>query len=158
MCRRATHRSPVADLEMSHVWQGSGQQRARLGDIRTALRHRLAGSGAHGQPAILPTDPRQLRDAIDVDQVVDAGQAQRQQRNQALAPGQHLGSLAELGEQAHRFVQGGREMMFKGGRFHQGASLARPESPPIANCLWSRNRPTVVMRPPTPDLPEVAIV
>ena len=42
--------------------------------------------------------PRQLVDAADVDEVVEAGQPQVEHRHQALAAGEHLGVVAEVGE------------------------------------------------------------
>ena len=49
--------------------------------------------------AVATLDALELVDPPDVDQVVEDGEAQGQHRDEALAAGQHLGLVAELGEQ-----------------------------------------------------------
>ena len=74
----------------------SGTARRHLG---AGLDGRLRGAGADPQRAVAALDALQLGDAPDVDEVLEDRQAQREHRDQALAAGQHLRAVAELGEQ-----------------------------------------------------------
>ena len=64
----------------------------------------------------------QLVDAAEVDQVVEHGQAQRQHRHEALAPGEHLGALAELTEETDGLFDARRRVVGERGRLHEASS------------------------------------
>ena len=60
---------------------------------------------ADPQRAVATLDAPQLGDAADVDEVFEHGEAQREHRHEALAAGEHLRLVAELGEEVHRIRQ-----------------------------------------------------
>jgi len=66
------------------------------GDDGVALDGGVRGGRLHDERAVDALDPAQLGDAPDVDEVVEAGQAQGEHRHQALAPCDHLGPVPEL--------------------------------------------------------------
>ena len=78
--------------------EGIGDDPRRLVQQRVPRAHelgflevRLPGEGADAQHAVGLADTCQPRDAVDVDHVRGAGEAQLHQRDEALAPRQHLG-------------------------------------------------------------------
>ena len=93
---RAADRAPVADLEVA-------DQRRRLGEQRHGVRRPSASCSTsawrvHGaapcRVPFVPLDAPQLVDPVDVDEVLEPGEAQRQHRHEALTAGEHLGVVA----------------------------------------------------------------
>lgn len=62
-------------------------------------------------------DRAQFGDAADVDEMVEPGQPQREHRDEALPTCEHLGIVAELGQQADRVVDRGRRVIVERCRF-----------------------------------------
>src|SRR5437588_59606 len=58
-----------------------------------------AGPGPAWDGAGLPLDAAQLLNPLEIDAVVEPGQPQGHDRHQALAPGEHLGLIAEVAQQ-----------------------------------------------------------
>ena len=69
-------------------------------------------------------DARELGDAVEVDEVGEAREAQRQHRHQALAAGEHLGLVAVLGEQADDVGDGLRRVVLERRGLHAWQKLA----------------------------------
>ena len=69
--------------------------------------------------AVVPPDGGQPADPVDVHQVLGAGQPQRQHRHEALAPGQDLRLVAELGEHFHARIHRLRRVVVERGWFHE---------------------------------------
>jgi hypothetical protein len=77
----------------------------------------VAGQRADSEPSIQP-DPRQLLDAVDVDQMIDPGQPQGEEQHQALACGQDLGVSFVLGEQIDGLVGVPGQVVIESGQLH----------------------------------------
>ncbi len=101
MGQRPADRAPVADLEVADQGHGPGEQRHRL-RLGGVLDRRLTGHGADMEPSLIPSDALQVGDAVEVDEVGEAGQPQGQQRNEALTPRERLGLVAVLTEDGDR--------------------------------------------------------
>ena len=86
---RAAHRPAAADLVVPHEPDRLVQQRPALPDELGALERHLAGHRADPQRPALGADVVELRDPVDVDHELGSREAQVQQRNEALAAGEH---------------------------------------------------------------------
>ena len=89
----------VADLEVADQRDGLGQERhrfARRGVVldRALRRHRL-----DRECAVRTRDAAEVVDPVEVDDVLEAREPQRQHRHEALTARQHLGLVAVLREQ-----------------------------------------------------------
>ena len=106
---RAADGAAVADLEVADERRGPGEQRRRPRPPR-----RTRSMVAWVVPAPIHSVPlrrsmrAQLVHPAQVDEVLEDGQAQGQHRHEALAAGEHLGGVAELGEQPDGLVDGRR--------------------------------------------------
>ena len=120
---RSADRAAIADLEVPDERRGLGEQRHRGRDRRITLHHPLAGAGPHDQRPVLAPEPGELCDPVDVDQMLETRQAQRQHRNQALAPRQHLRLVAVLGEQPANLVDRLRRVVLERRRLHAPRTL-----------------------------------
>ena len=56
-------------------------------------------------------DPAECVDAADVNEVIEVCEPKRDHRHEALPSGEHLGAVAELGEQRDRFVDALRSVI-----------------------------------------------
>ena len=104
------------------------------GDLGARTDGRLGGAGANPQGIVAPLNAFQLGDATHVDQVIEDRQAQRQHGDEALAAGQDLGSVAQVGEKGGRVRGRGRSVVFERGRLQSSALLGgglRPAWPTI---------------------------
>jgi hypothetical protein len=90
---------PAADLEVPDQRRHPGQQRHRRRHLDAGLDGGLGRAGADPHVPVAALDAPHPGDAADVDQVVEHGQPQGQHGDQALAAGEDLGAVAELGEQ-----------------------------------------------------------
>ena len=117
---RAADRAAVADLEVADERRGPGQQRDRVGDAR---RERSIVACVVPAPirtdAVAPLDAAQLLDPTEVDEVLEGGQPQGEHRDEALAAGEQLRDVAELGEQGHRLLGGRRRVVLERGGLHR---------------------------------------
>ena len=105
---RATDRAPVADLEVADERDRLGEQRHRLPGRGVVLDVGLAGHGPDRERAVRPLDAAQLVDPVEVDDVLEAGEAQGEHRHQALPTGEHLGVVGERASIASVSVVGRR--------------------------------------------------
>ncbi len=96
---RAADRAAVADLEVADPRDRQAQQGDGGGGGGVLLHGPLAGHGPDLEVAVGALGPLEGGDAVEVDEVVEAREPQRQQRDQALAAGERLGVVAVLGEQ-----------------------------------------------------------
>src|SRR5437660_528027 len=81
----AASRAPVAELEVADEWRGPCEQGDGTGHRRVAFDLGLAGHGADAQGSVAPLDTPQVAHPVEVDHVIEAGQAQGHDRHQALA-------------------------------------------------------------------------
>jgi hypothetical protein len=98
--QRSTHRAPVADLEVADERRGPGEQGDVGGDAGVVLHCRLAGHGPDADVAVRPADADEVGRPVEVDDVLEAGQPQRQHGDEALATGEGFGVAAVLAQQA----------------------------------------------------------
>ena len=98
-------RASVADRRVRDEPQGLPEQRLHRGGPIVALDVGLPGQGANAHGVLVHADVGQLGHAVDVDELPRSGQPHRQQRDQALPAGEHLGIAAGLGEQPDRVVE-----------------------------------------------------
>ena len=96
---RPADRAAVADLEVTDERDRLGEQWHRLAGRGVVLDRALRRHRVHREGAVRAGDTTQVVDPIEVDDVLEARQTQRQHRHQALSTGQHLGLVAVLGEQ-----------------------------------------------------------
>jgi len=87
------------------------------------LQLRFAREGTDPKNAVRLADERESGNAVDVDEVPGAGQAELHERDEALASGEDLGLLTELCEQSRRLGDRTRRVIVKGGRNHCGGPL-----------------------------------
>ena len=84
-------------------WPMSGMASASSGTASPAAAScstaRWRGHRPDRERAVRALDAAQLGDPVEVDEVLEAGEPQRQHRHQALPAGEHLGLVAVLGEQ-----------------------------------------------------------
>jgi hypothetical protein len=86
----AAYRAAVTDLEVADQRERAVEKGHRVGDVRRAFGDRLPRERADQQRAVLAADPVERGDAVQIDEVLKAREAQRQQRDEALPAGQHL--------------------------------------------------------------------
>ena len=90
----------------------SGVARARsgtrVGHLGVVLDRRVDRRRADHDRVAVGADPAELVDAADVDEVVEVREPERDHRHEALTAGEHLGAVAELGEQRDRLVDARR--------------------------------------------------
>ena len=93
---RSADRSPVADLEVPDHRNGLGEQRDG-GGLGGAFDDPLRRHRLDREAAVLPLDAAELADAVQVDDVREAGETQREHRHEALPAGQRFRVVAVLG-------------------------------------------------------------
>src|SRR5690606_4614531 len=130
---RPAERSAATDLEVSDVRRRPGQQRHRRAHLVVGAAGGIGGAGADRQRAVAALDALELVEPRDVDQVVEERQPQIQHRDQALPAGEHLGLIAELGEQLRRLGQVGRPVVGERCGFHAAPPERRPNTQPSAS-------------------------
>ena len=122
---RAAEGAAVADLEVADERRRPGEQRDGGGHLGGRLDGGLGRAGADPEVAVAPLDRAQLLDPTQVDEVVEDGQAQGEHRHEALAAGEHLGGVAELGEQPDGLVDGRRRVVVERRRLHVATGPSR---------------------------------
>ena len=103
---RAAQRAAVADLEVADVGGDAGQQGHRARHVGVLADHRVGGGGLDPDGVAAHVDALEFVDLGDVDEVLEMGQPQGQQRGQALPAGQDLAVLAVVRERFGGFVDG----------------------------------------------------
>ena len=122
---RAAHRAAVADLEVPDERRRKAEERGRSRGI-TALELGLAGHRPDRDRAVGPLDAGERRHPVEVHDVLEASQPQRQHRDEALPPGERLGLVAVLREQTGHVVDRLGRVVLEGRRLHGAASLVAP--------------------------------
>ena len=89
-----------------------------LRDDRVAADRGLPGAGADAHVTVVERDRGQRADPVEVDQVLEPGQAQRQHRHEALTPGEGLRFVAVLGEECGDLIDRRRGVQLERGRLH----------------------------------------
>src|SRR5579875_25856 len=136
----APKRAPIANLEVANVRGRPSEERDRFVDLGVALEHAMARRRADAEPAIEAGDPRQALHPVDVDQMIEARQAQRQHWHQTLAPGENLRVVAVLGEQRQNLLEALGTVPLEGCRLHRQQFRSFASAP--ANSLLA---PTVTL-------------
>ena len=119
MGRGAADRAPVADLEVSDVRQGASEERGGGRDVVVALGRRLANHRSHPEVVVRALDGAELGDPVEVDQALEAREAQREHRHEALPAGEHLGVVAMAGEQLDGLGERVRRLVGERRRLHR---------------------------------------
>ena len=132
MGERAADGAAIADLEMTDERCGAGEQRHAFREISRRLDRGLGRGCADPDAPVPPFDAPQLVDASQIDEMVEDGEPQREERHEALATREHLGAVAELGEQGDGLLRGRRRVVLEGRRLHAGVSRS-------ADCARSRS-------------------
>ena len=101
----AADRAPGADRDVRDQRERLGERRAEPRQIGIAFRVALADAGAHHERSV-GVDRPQGGDPADVDEARRAGEAERHQRDEALATGENLGVVTVLGEEVEGLVDG----------------------------------------------------
>src|SRR5712691_2529955 len=96
------------------------------------LQLRFAREGTDPEKAVRLADERESGDAVDVDEVPGAGQAELHERDEALTSGEDFGILTELCEQSRRLGDRTWRVIVKSGRNHRGGPLV---DRPCSGCL-----------------------
>ena len=134
MGERAAHRAAVADLEVADVRRRPRQQRDRSSHLGVVLDARFGGGRTDPQGAVSMFDALQLADPSDIDEMVDVREPQREHRHEALPAGEHLGLLAELGEELDGLVSGRRSVVVE--RRPASRLIAQMYIPPLTPMTW----------------------
>src|SRR5213594_291333 len=120
----AAERGEVAHEGIRDDLAGVVEQGIAGADEVGLLQLRFAREGTDPKKAVRLADERKSGNAVDVDEVPGAGQAELHERDEALASGEDLGLLTELCEQSRRLGDRTRRVIVKGGRNHRGGPLA----------------------------------
>src|SRR3954468_21424543 len=94
------------------------EQRRARGNLVAAFRLGLTHHGADAQRAVLARDAAQLGDTVEVDEMLEAGEAKREQGNEALPTGEDLCLVAVFCEDGSRFGDGRRSVEAEGRGLH----------------------------------------
>ena len=124
----------VADLEVTDERDRLGEQRHRLAGRRVVLDRALRRHRLDRERAVRTGDPAQVVDPVEVDDVLEAREPQRQHRHQALPAGQHLGLVAVLGEQRGDVGDRLRRVVLERCGLHRQLPEGDAREPRIAIC------------------------
>lgn len=120
----ATDRAPVANLRVGDEGHCRGQQRGVLRNEFAAFHGAVTSHRANAQRAIgQQFNAVQCSNPVEVNQHAGLGQPEVHHRDQALTTGQQLGVEAVFGQQLKCFIQRGRGVVRKRGRFHSANLL-----------------------------------
>ena len=125
MRQAASYRAAAADRFVADQGQRGRQQRHGSGDGLGFLGHVLPRHGAYRHLAVCGRHPGQFSYAVDVDEHRRVRQPQRQQRDQALAAGEHARLVLMLREQRHSLGDGLRRLILNVRQFHQRSPSIR---------------------------------
>ena len=121
---RTADGAAVADLGVPDERRRLGEQRHGTHDLGVGADRRLGGAGADPDRAVRTLDTAEGIDPADVDEVLEDRQPEGEHRDEALAPGEHLGFVAELGQQGHGFLGQLRRVVLERRRLHARRTLA----------------------------------
>ena len=132
MGEAAADGTSVANLGMSDVTDGLGQQRPAARHVRIGLDRRLAGHGTDAKHAVAHPEAAERLDAVDIDQNRGPRQAEVEQRHQALPAGERPRLPAMRREHRHGLGHIARAFIGEWRRFHRlvatPLSIRRPRS------------------------------
>ncbi len=107
------------------VWPMNGTARARSGAAAATVASRSTARWRVIAPmvrrAVRALDTGELVDPVQVDQVLEPGQAQCEHRHEALPTREHLALVGVLGEQPERLRDRRRRVVLERRRLHDGA-------------------------------------
>ncbi len=107
MGKAAAHGAAISDLGVGDKRHGLDEKGSRFEHRWVPFETSLASHGADAQrAAIRPANKIELGDAVHVDQQRRFGEAEVEQRNQALAARQDLGVMAVVGESTKNSFEG----------------------------------------------------
>jgi hypothetical protein len=121
----ADHRAPVADRRVGDVLQRLPQQRDRVAGGRVVLDGGVTGQRTDPDGVGVAADVGQLGEPVHVHQVRGGGQAHVEQRHQALAAGEHLAVVADLGQHGQRLLDRGGPVVLERRWLHVGIIIAQ---------------------------------
>ena len=101
---RPADSAAVADLEVADPRRGLGEQRHGRRNLGARFDGGIHGGCTDDNRAVVALNAPQIRDPPHVDEVLEDGQAEGKHRDQALASGEHLRVVAEVGQERHRLV------------------------------------------------------
>ena len=141
MGQAAAHRPTVTNLNMTDVARRFLQQRPALGDDCRPFEIALPSDCADAQRTVIDVYVAQLFDTVQVDQVRRPNQAKIHQRHETLAAGKGARLVAELRQQAQRFIKSSRIVIIKLCRLHfrWPAVFVRDELPKYPASLAGSN-------------------
>src|SRR5207302_9732452 len=105
---RSRDRAAVANDGVGDLRGGVGHDVIARGQQARALGGLVADQRTDAQGAVTLLEKVQVLDLVDVDQVRRTGETKLEQRDQALAAGQHLTLITELIEELKRLLRGSR--------------------------------------------------
>ncbi len=117
--QRTADRTPIAHLHVGDSGGAIVDDGYRGGD-RRSLNLCMPRQRAETQRAVLLLDVRGARNKVQIHEVPRVGIAELHQRDEALAPGQQLGIVADLRKHGRRFLQRSRAVIVKGSGIHLG--------------------------------------
>ncbi len=103
---------------MADVGHGRGDERLGPTHDGRVLYVRVTRERAHEQTALVFGDRSQRGDAADVDDVLGPSQTEGEQRDEALAAGQHLAVVPELPQLIEGLIDRRRPVVDEVGRLH----------------------------------------
>src|SRR5437868_13886852 len=115
MRRRPTDRPPVANLRVTDLSGGAGQQPQLVLQQVGELDVVVGGQCANRDMAVFLTDVAEVADAADVDQKGWCREPQLHQRDEAMPARENLRLLAVLDELRNRLRQGARPAVLERG-------------------------------------------
>lgn len=115
----AAERSARADRMVGDVAHHLAQERPGDAWNGRPLERGMAHAGADAHDAVPDRDPRQLGDAVDVDEMGRPREAKRHRGHEALPAGENAAVVRrQLGQERHRLIDGARGVIAEGGGFH----------------------------------------
>ena len=123
MGKAAADGTAVANLRVSDVADGLGQQRPTARHAGIGLDRSLAGHGAEPERTVFDRDPGERLDTVEIDQNRGPRQAEVKKRHQALPAGERPRIPAMRREHRHGLGHIARAFIGEWRRFHR---LARP--------------------------------
>src|SRR6185437_5360414 len=88
------------------------------------LDFRVGDGGADGERGVLGFDVAEFGDALDVDEVLRAGEAEIEYGTEGLTAGEQAGGDGGVGKEGVCFVDGAGAVICEGSGFHRAALMA----------------------------------
>ena len=118
MHEAAANRPAVADSEVPDFSSSTRQKRLGCASFIRDFELTMSGQGADAERAVFTLDERQVGKPVQVDERIDLGHAQVEQRHEALPAGKELGAFTPLGKESERLLDRAWAGVGEFGRFH----------------------------------------